>query len=198
MKENNNKTLLNLVINFIHSFKIKKTLFLNYSDFTIFEGLSKSISRTLFRNQSISPDKEKFDLIIGNLPFGIPKREWIDEDKEINIKTRANWIDIFKSLFSLNDSGYGIYIIEPFQRSEEWLKYQEQLKKKGFFINAIFNAPQGILRPQTFLQPNLIIISRIDNPQLFIAELNDLESLETIISNFKNLLDSGSLDTGIL
>lgn len=80
----------------------------------------------------------------------------------------------------------------------EWLEFQEQLKKKGFYINAIFNAPPGILKPQTFLQPNLIIISRIDNPQLFIAELNDLESLETIISNFKNLLDSGSLDTGIL
>ena len=87
----------------------------------------------------------------------MPKREWIDEDKEINIKTRTNWIDIFKSLFSLNDSGYGIYIIEPFQRSEEWLKYQEQLKKKGLFINAIFNAPQGILQPQTCQQQNLII-----------------------------------------
>lgn len=44
MKENNKKILLNLVNIFIHSFKLKKTLFLNYSsDFALFEGLSKSI-----------------------------------------------------------------------------------------------------------------------------------------------------------
>ena len=198
MKESNNKILLNLVQKFIHSFKLKKTLFINYSNFAIFEGLSTSITKTLSKRQSISSDKEKFDLIIGNLPFGMPRREWIDKDKEIYIKARANWIDLFKSLFLLNDSGYGIYIGEPIQRSEEWLKFQGQLKKKEFFINAIFDTPQGILQPQTFLQPNLIIISRIDNPQLFIAELNDLESLETIINNFKNLFNSGSLDTGVL
>jgi len=198
MKENN-KILLNLVQKFIHSFKPKRTLFLNYSsDFALFEGLSKSITKTLFRGQSISSDKEKFDLIIGDLPFGMPKREWIDKDKEINIKARANWIDLFKSSFLLNDSGYGIYIVESFQRSVEWIKFQEQLKKKGYFINAIFNAPQGILRPQTFPQPNLIIISRIDNPQLFIAELNDLEGPEAIINNFKNLFNSRSLDSGVL
>ena len=46
----------------------------------------------------------------------MPKREWIDSGKEINIKARANWIDVFKSLFSLNDSGYGIYLIEPIHR----------------------------------------------------------------------------------
>jgi hypothetical protein len=108
------------------------------------------------------------------------------------------WIDVFKSLFSLNDSGYGIYLVEPIFYSKEWLKFQEQLKKKGFFVNAIFNSPQGILRPLTYLQPNLIIISKIDNPQLFIAELKDLETLDTIISNFKNLFNSQSLDTGEL
>lgn len=107
MKKSNNKILLNLVQKFIHSFKPKRTLFLNYSDFVLFEGLSKSITKTLFRGQSISSDKEKFDLIVGNLPIGMPKREWIDKDKEINIKTWANWIDLFKSLFLLTDSGYG-------------------------------------------------------------------------------------------
>ncbi len=198
MKESNNKILLNLVQKYIDSFEPKRTLFLDYSDFVIFEGLSKSTIKIIFRDQSISSGKEKFDLIIGNLPFGMPRREWIDKDKEIYIKARANWIDLFKSLFLLNDSGYGIYICEPIQRSEEWLKFQGQLKKKEFFINAIFNTPQGILQPLTFLQPNLIIISRIDNPLLFVAELNDLESLETIINNFKNLFNSGSLDTGVL
>ena len=198
MKENN-KILLNLVHHFIHSFKIKKTLFINYSsDFALFEGLSKSIVKTINWNKLISLDKEKYDLIIGNLPFGMSKNEWVDEDRDVYIKARRNWIDIFKSLFSLNDLGYGIYIVESFQQSAEWLKFQEQLRKKGFFINAIFNAPQGILRPQTYLQPNLIIISRKDNPQLFITELNDLESLDTIINNFKNLFNSESLDSGVL
>ena len=146
MKENN-KILLNLVHYFIHLFKIKKTLFLNYSDYAIFEGLSKSVTRTLFRNQSIFSDRKKYDLIIGNLPFGMPKNEWVDAEIDICIKARANWIDIFKSLLLLNDSGYGIYLIEPIHRFQEWLKYQEQLRKKGFFVNAIFNTPQGILQP---------------------------------------------------
>ena len=195
---NDEKIPLDLVQKFIHSFKIKKTLFLNYSDFAIFEGLSKYITKTINKGQSISSDKGKYDLIIGNLPFGIPRREWIDKDKEINIKTKANWIDIFKSLFLLNNSGFGIYIVETIRASEEWLQFTEQLKKKRFFINAIFNIPSGILQPQTFLQPNLIVISRKNIPQLFIAELNNLESLDTIINNFKDLFDSGSMDTGLL
>jgi len=59
MKENNNKILLNLVQKFIHLFKLKRTLFLNYSDSLIFGGLSKSITKTLFRGQSIYPkDRE--------------------------------------------------------------------------------------------------------------------------------------------
>ena len=193
MKKNDKTILLNLINHFIHSFKLERILFLDYSsDLPLFEGLSKSVTRTLFRGQPISSDKRKFDLIIGNLPFGVPRREWIDKDKEINIKTRASWIDIFKSLFLLNDLGYGIYMVQSFQQSTEWLKFQEQLREKGFFINAIFNAPQGVL------QPNLIIISRVDNSQLFIAELNDLESLDTIINNFKKLFNSKSLDSGVL
>ena len=45
MKENNNKILLNLVNNFIHSFELKRTFFINYSNFAIFEGLSYSVER---------------------------------------------------------------------------------------------------------------------------------------------------------
>jgi len=67
MKKNNNTILLNLINHFIHSFKPRKTLFLNYSAFTIFEGLSKPITKTLCRGQSISSDKEKFDLIINKI-----------------------------------------------------------------------------------------------------------------------------------
>ena len=197
-RENDKKIPLNLVQKFIHSFKLERVLFLNYSNSLIFEGLSNFATKTLCRDQLISPDNEKFDLIVGSLPFGMQKKEWIDKDREINIKTRVIWIDLFKSLFLLNNSGFGIYIVEPIHSSEEWLQFTEQLKKKEFFINAIFNAPLGIWQPQTFLQPNLIVINRIDNPQLFIAELNYLENLETVINNFKGLFDSGSLDTGLL
>ena len=196
-RENDEKIPLGLVQKFIHSFKLERILFLNYSNSLIFEGLSNFAAKTLCRDQLIFSDNEKFDLIVGSLPFGMQKKEWIDKDREINIKTRVNWIDLFKSLFLLNNSGFGIYTVKPIYSSKEWLQFIEQLKKKEFFINAIFNAPFS-WQPQTFLQPNLIVISRIDNPQLFIAELNYLENLETVINNFKDLFDSGSLDTGLL
>ena len=84
MKENNNKILLSLVQKFIHSFKLERTLFLSYSDFLIFEGLPNFVMKTLYRGQSIFTDTEKYDLIIGNLPIRMPKREWIDKNKGAN------------------------------------------------------------------------------------------------------------------
>ncbi|MBN1971772.1 MAG: putative DNA binding domain-containing protein [Candidatus Delongbacteria bacterium] len=198
MREITNKIILNFIKNFIQIFKLKKILFLNYSNFTIFEGLSNHISKTLSPGQSDFQDKDKFDLIIGNLPIGMKNKEWLDRDRNIDIKARQNWIDLFKSLFLLDNSGYGIYVVEPNQQSEEWLRFIRNLNSKGFFINGIINTPKEILSPQTSLRPNLIIISRFNNPYLFIAEPEDVEGIESLVGNFKNLYNSGSLDNGVL
>jgi hypothetical protein len=198
MKDNKNKIPLNLITSFIQTFKLKKILFLNYSNFTIFEGLSNHISKTIFPGQSIFPDEYRYDLIIGNLALGMKNKKWLDKDRNIDIQARQNWIDLFKSLFLLDNSGYGIYVVEPIQQSEEWLKFIRNLNSKGFFINGIINTPKEILSSQTSLRPNLIIISRFNNPYLFIAEPEDVESIESLVGNFKNLYNSGSLDNGVL
>jgi len=198
MREITDKIILNFIKSFIKIFKLEKILFLNYSNFTIFEGLSNHISKTILPGQPIFPDEDRYDLIIGNLPIGMQNKEWLDRDRNIDIKARQHWIDLFKSLFLLEKSGYGIYVVESIQQSEEWLKFIRNLNRKGFFINGIINTPKEILLPQTSLRPNLIIISRTKNSFLFIAEPEDLESIENLISNFKNLYNSGSLDTGVL
>lgn len=125
-----------------------------------------------------------FDLIIGNLPFGLMKVEWVDNAKNIAVKEIENWIILFKSLFQLSEEGIGLYYVEPvFWNSDAGLQYRNKIKEHGFHINAVFNAPENFLSG-TYLRPLIILISKNKSNELFVAEFDGTLNINVILDNY--------------
>jgi hypothetical protein len=197
MDSNKVQIIPELVQKFIDIFGFEKTLLIKYSNFEINNELSTIMAHTLSRDQETPLQENQFDLIFGNLPLGMIKKEWKNEDKGIEIKARSNWITLFKSLFLLSPGGYGLYVVSPAFWLREGVDFRKKIEAKRFFVKAALNLPSGFLQPDTSIQPNLVIIGKEANPKLFIAELDDIESIETIVQNFKDFNNSKSLDTGL-
>lgn len=177
---------------------LKKSLLLQLSTFETFSEFSKHATDTI--KNSIHPDifniEKKYDFIVGDLPFGMRRVEWSDEKRNIKVKTRQNWVAILQSLFLLTEKGYGLFLIEPAFWSTDWKRFTEVLNGYDFYLNAVFNPPEKMLYPHTKLQPYLVLISRKDTEKLFIAEAAEIETIQTIISNFLNESSSRLLEEG--
>ena len=160
----------------------------------------EDLARTLIGDPLVELDKlnSTFDFIVGDLPLGMFNSRWIDETKNISISTRRNWLILLKSLLHLKENGLGLYLIEPTFWSKRWKDFQDKLNDYGFFILAVFNPPEKILFPQTSLQPNLILVSREKVDKLFVAEIEDLDSIRLQISNLLKRTSTNNLSEGIM
>lgn len=130
--------------------------------------------------------KTKFDLIL-NTYSRIAGRKvgWWNKKLDINVKARENWIMIFQSLTLLTEKGNSLAIVEPmFWISLEGKRFIEELNKKGFYINAIFQAPP--LLKGTIIKPYIIHFSRTKIEKIFVSDLDEGFNLKKIISNYKN------------
>jgi hypothetical protein len=147
-----------LALKIKNEYNLKKTLYLNYLTSNLFEDFQnnsdleiqfseskKDNKNVLYGDPFVLLDqiKDKFDFVIGNLPFGLKREEWQDKEKDIYLRERKNWLILFKSLFNLSENGQGLFIVEPsILQSKDFIK---QLNKKGFYVNAIFNCPEKML-----------------------------------------------------
>lgn len=187
---------------YLKASKFTSTIFkeiANFSELQLIDDEQMTDSPNIIIGDTfVTMDKieKKFDYIVGDLPLGLRRLEWIDRSKRIELKIRKNWLIILKSLFLLNENGYGLFLVERFWWSTEWKKFLEELQAKRFFINAIFNAPENLLLPETSLQPNIILISKVEKNKVFIADLTDVNSVDSIISNFFDNTDSTYIETG--
>jgi hypothetical protein len=137
---------------------------------------------------------DRFDFIIGDLPFGMMSGEWKDGEKNISLKGKKNWLILFKSLFLLTEEGQGLFVVEP---SIVWNKeFIQQLSRKGFYVNAIFNCPENLLRPQTSLQTNLLLISRKKTDSVFAIELSEETVIEDMIEAYDKNSQGSDFTTG--
>ena len=162
----------------------------------------KGFSSESFYN--INSLNRKFDLILGNLPLGLRKKEWIGSDGSDQIVERENWLYMLDSLSLLTDRGFGVYPIEPaFFESDFSKKFRNLILKQGFKIDIIINLPKTILQPESSLQPVMLIVSRGNQGKYFVAEIayNPLETINSIVikkiieNKYKNL--SNTLKDGM-
>lgn len=121
--------LSNIVAEFKLQNNLKRLLYLKASSSSLFEDLMDKADLLLLYDKkkllngrkcilgdpwiTLDDIKEKFELIIGDLPLGIMPEKYTCETKGIKIRERKNWLTLFKSLFSLPDNGYGVYVVEP-------------------------------------------------------------------------------------
>ncbi len=122
---------------------VKQCLNLAISNLSIFDVSDSCIN--VMRNgmglewESEISSNSKFDLILGDLPFGLRRIDFQVGDKKIKI--RENWTIILGSLKYLMPDGIAIFLVEPIAfGSNEGVKFEETLNSEGYFVNAILNA----------------------------------------------------------
>ena len=175
-----------------------KTLLINTSNFNLFADLTNSDVTQVSRADEI-PNNVKFDVVLGDLPLGLNKNEWQDTINNRIIKAQQNWLDILKSLFSLEDKGLAIFLVEPHGLSnDQGQKFQREMNAIGFYVNGVFNTPEKLLSPTTKIRPTLISISKEEHPKLYLAELVETDQAEQVAHNFLSSVDTGHLTGGTL
>jgi len=180
-------------------FNSESCLKLAISNFSVFdiEGSTVQVARGFDWASDVSNDS-KFDLILGDLPLAVkPNMDF--EFGAHKLKIRRNWIELVKAVKLMKEGGLGIFLLEPTAfSSNEGLKVEKALNSEGFYINAIINAPQGLLLPETAITPVFIVITTKITDSIYVAELlNEVQS-RNVASNYFSSLNGGDVKAGVM
>jgi len=196
---------MNIVNAFVHEWALcagaKSALHVKASTFNLFPNIQNLKTQEVdvkwaldIAVQSI-PKNSLYDLILGDLPLGLHPVEWNDGTK--TIKAQRNWLEILKSLGSLEANGTALFLLEPLGFStSKGITFEKELIEHGFFVNAYINCPERILQPETAITPIFVVLSRKLTNQLFVAELlDDTQAREVARAYFSNI-NEGDLTRG--
>jgi hypothetical protein len=115
---NKKKICADLVREIKNKFDLKESIYIEVSDFNLFKEFEEKSDLVLhIKEKGTNKDnyvlgdpfitldkvKNKYDLIVGDLPLGWQRIEWNNDLRGISIKERKNWLLLFKSLFLLSD-----------------------------------------------------------------------------------------------
>ncbi|MBS0606509.1 MAG: putative DNA binding domain-containing protein [Verrucomicrobia bacterium] len=154
----------------------KSILHIKASTFHIFDQIDSIKPYEVSCAQEI-PEEKSFDLILGDFPLYLESTKWKHEGETINIY--KNWIELLKSLSSLSDDGASIALLEPFGfAGKRGQKFEKELNRNGFHLNAIFNTPHKLLSPETHINPIITIITRKQADKILVTELLDIEQAQ--------------------
>lgn len=186
------------VLEIIREFSSEKILYLNLSNFGVFQDISQHCSVEINKIYD-KPAENNFDLIVADLPLGMNNLStWESADKKIKVQTQINWIEILKSVTYLNNEGFGLFLVEPHSlRTLRGQKFRQELSGLGFQTKAIFNTPEQILVPETTIRPTILLISKGATEKIFIAELLNVEQVKEVVRNFSIGLNTHNLLGGI-
>ena len=176
----------------------ERCLKISISNFSVFETVGSSFKNiSSFDWETELGNRDKFDYILGDFPIGMSKRQDYEFGTE-KLKTRQNWVEILKSLKFLDENGTALYLVEPTGfGASEGAKFEGVLNSEGYFVNAIFNAPEGILHPETSITPVFVLITKKKTNFIFLAELlNETQSSE-VAKNYYSGTASSDLIRGI-
>lgn len=182
----------------IQSKKPAQILALNISNFDLFSGLEHGSTVKVSTTEQI-PRNKQFELVLGDLPFGMGLVEWKDQLSGTTIRIQRNWMHLLQSLEVLSSNGLGIFLIEPHGlTSNQGREFKETLETHGFYVTGMFNTPENLLQPTTSIRTVLICISKTKPSNLYLAELEESKQAASIASNFQNRTDTGTLSGGTL
>lgn len=172
----------------------ESVLHIKAATFKIFDQLKSTVTYEVSAVKDI-PQNTYFDVILGDLPLGMSKTDWVNGGN--TIKAQHNWVEILRSLASLKKNGTALFLLEPRGFSTtKGVEFENELNSRGLFVNAIFNCPDKILQPETLITPILVAISTHPSKQLFVAELLEAEQAQQVAHNYFSSNDGGDLATG--
>ena len=137
------------------------------SDFRIFSDFYEISTQVANSINEIS-DLIKYDLILGDLSFGMRAAVWEKGSKRK--KTQRNWVDLLSSVSFINDEGVALYLLEPtFYFSSKGLEVENELNRLGYYINAVFNISEPLLQPIASIIPTIAVIAKKASDKLSIS-----------------------------
>jgi len=190
-----------IVTAFVHGLmnvmNAERCLKISISNFSVFDVVNNSFQNVSgFEWENGIDGAGKFDLILGDLPLGMNRNEYQLGDKKLKI--RKNWMEILKSLKFLNENGAGLYLVEPICFStSEGARFEGVLNSNGYFVNAIFNAPEGLLHPETLITPVFALITKRKTNSVFLAELLNESQSSEVANSYYSGANAGDLSRGI-
>jgi hypothetical protein len=141
------------------------------------------------------PVNSSFDLILGDLPLGMNQIDW--DHGGTKLKIQRNWAELLESLSSLNEGGTGLFLLEPLGFSTSRGRgVESDLNRRGFFVSAIFNAPERMLQPETSITPIIAAITTTQVERLFVAELLNEEQAQQVVRSYFSSKDGSDLKSG--
>ena len=184
------------VTKFIREFKeqnsIEKDILIKLSNLDTFNAEELDFDKTILNEEELSKLKCEYDLVVGDLPFGMQR---ISSELLPKRKINQNWNSIYKSLKLLNN-GNAFFIVEPsIISSPQGKEFLFSLEQFDFFLNFAFNVPDKIYT-QTGFRPILIGFSKKKTDKLFIADL-EFDNVNTIVQNAINQIGE-NIANGIL
>lgn len=149
-----------------------------------------------FRWLDSVPVETQYDFIVADLPFGMGREKLQVGCDEIAI--RKSWCELTKALRLLKNNGMCLALIEPSAFGiGEGPKYEKALKSEGFHLNGVFNAPENLLEI-TRIRPVLVVISKSQKEEVFVAELENEEQAAKLAHAFISRGPGNSLGEGLL
>ncbi|MDR3012211.1 MAG: putative DNA binding domain-containing protein [Chitinispirillales bacterium] len=137
--------------------------------------------------------QKEFDVVIGDLPFGMLS---VELDTASKVKGKKNWNFIITSLRMLKESGQAFFLVEPsLLFSQAGKQLLNDLFEEGFFYNSVFELPKKLLYPETGFQPIIIHFEKKKQENLFIAEITD--EFENLLNNFYTKTATKYIETGV-
>lgn len=137
-----------------------------------------------------------YSFVVADLPLGMSRKRITIGSSSINV--RRNWVELWKALVLLSQSGVCLAIVEPHAfGSSEGLKFQQALSEEGFYLSGVFNVPQKLM-VITSSRPVIVVFSREARAGLFVAELEDEPQASVVAQAFVRGVVSDSLHEGML
>ncbi|MBV6480038.1 MAG: hypothetical protein HGGPFJEG_02852 [Ignavibacteria bacterium] len=172
----------------------KDILLLNFTTPQILDISTKALTELKVESDFNNIKNKQFDLVIGDLPFGLQS---VSTDSASKLKVNKNWSYVLTSLRTLNDNGQAFFLIEPsILFSQQGKKFLNDLALEKYYHNSVFELPEKLLYPETAFQPIIIHFERQKQNELFIGEITS--DFEPLMSSFNSRTSSNNLATGIV
>ncbi|SKC49403.1 ATP-binding protein [Paraburkholderia hospita] len=171
----------------------RSSLLLAHSNFDLFKNLDCQHVDTFDYGQHF-PSPEKWDLVVGDFPFGVHVDKRIFPEASTKLYSVAAAV---KSLSFLAVDGLAIFSLEPSSVSLGAHSLRSHMVGTGFEVAAIINTPENYLKPFTALRSVFAIVRRTTSKFEFIGELEDAEQASQLAQNFCDGTVTSSLRGGI-
>jgi len=143
------------------------------------------------------PSSQRYKLICADLPLGLNRVPFEIGDK--NLKIRRNWSEIIKCLRLLDADGTAVCLVEPLAfGNADGQVFETALGSEGYFVNAIFNAPDNLIKPRAQITPTFVLLTRKPAKQIFLAELQSVTQASDVVNNYYKGQQQHDLRGGLL